>query len=150
MKTRILVLLAILIIIAVIPIFPVSPANPEWSESEFETRKIELERATEKINLWTWELRDHPNYKKVETYNVACRIGKGTIYKSLLGFELGSHYSSTYAFGTWVIPTVPHLEYSTDSTAFLDPEDFEAFVTWVNKKNNYESLPEQLQKKPGK
>lgn len=146
MKKRILFGSVALLFIVFAPIVPVPKSKSAWSPAVFEAKKDEIERATDKINAWTSRLRSQPAYKDIETFNLICKCESGTVFKSIAGLETGFRKTTEYAFGTWIIPTVPYLEYSEDSKAFLRPRNFEEFIHWVNERERYETLPDALQK----
>ena len=69
------------------------------------------------------------------------------MYKSLLGLPTGTTKTVHHSFGTWIIPTVPFLEYSDDQTAILKPNDVEGFLAWVGSRDDYHELPPEISPK---
>lgn len=140
MKKGTLIALAVVVFLVfgfLAPVVPVGLPPGVWTEEDFATVKPEIEAAAEKLNDLTHELSAERLLP--ETCNLVVDYGHTTLRRPLLSSRrTGITRAHTAAFGTWMPPGLPHLDYDRKAgTARLTPENAEAFLDWVQQAESY-------------
>lgn len=133
-----------------VPVIPEKLASGVWTEEEFESLKPQIEEAAEKLNQMTFTLTE-AGYDPPETFNLVGKSGHTDTRRALMGsWVFGSTRQSTWAFGTWMLPGVPHLEYDREErTVQVTPENVQDFLDWAESATEYPDAPNITAKQDG-
>ena len=143
------VLLGILLTLALtIPVIPERLPPGIWTDEEFTRVKPQLEEAAEKLNKMTFALTE-AGYEPPVTYNLIGKSGQTSYRRTFLGTRrAGTSHQTTFSFATWMLPGVPHLNYSrTEEFAEVTPENVAQFLVWINTATEYPNAPNTKQNK---
>ena len=137
----VILVLPILVGCFFIPFIPEEIPNDQWSNGDFPAVKLRLERAAEKLDAMALELRRR-GPELPETYNLIATRGSTTKRRTLFGaHSVGSSEWNTWAFGTHILPSVPHLIYDHENlTARITPQQLGAFLDWVERATIYPQI----------